>query len=93
MSEQAFWYFEPCAAERVTITVADMPENPGYWVREQGLVGTDRPAVRVTYRESTFYLDDEFGKGWRKVTEEQGSPQAAHAELHPVEGSVRPREA
>lgn len=91
MTEATYWYGETCRAVKVTITVADMPEFPGYWVREQGLVGSERPAVRVTYRKSTFYLDDDLGKAWRKVTEEMGMPTAPHAELHPVGGSVRPR--
>lgn len=91
MAQETFWNFEPCLAEKVTITVAAMPEFPGYWAEEQGLVGTRHPAIRVNYKESIFFLDDEFGKGWRKVTEEQGSPLAAHSEIKAEEGSVEPR--
>lgn len=91
MSEETFWNFEPCEAEKVTITVAAMPEFAGYWAAEQGLVGTRHPAIKVTYKKTVFYLDDQFGKGWRKVTEEQGSPLAAHSQIMAEEGSVELR--
>lgn len=90
--EDTFWNGEPCSAERVIITVADMPHFPGYWAKAYGLVGTEHPAVRIGYRNRTFFIDDEFGKGWRKVTEGRGEMQVPHAELEAEPGSVRTRD-
>ncbi|MEU7771242.1 hypothetical protein AB0C44_07940 [Micromonospora taraxaci] len=74
-----YWNGEPTPAVRVRVIVADAPQFPQYWARP--LVGTERAAVRVTYGGETFYLDDETGTGWRKVTEGHGSPRWGHADL------------
>jgi hypothetical protein len=55
--EQTYWNGEPCEAHRVTVVVADAPAFPKYWARP--FIGTERNAVRVTYNDDTFYLDDE----------------------------------
>lgn len=78
MTERTRWNGEPCRAERVTVTVADDPAFPGYWARD--LVGTRRRAVRVDYGGQTFYLDDEDGSGWAKVTS-GGGPWSPHRSL------------
>lgn len=72
------WNGQPCRAERVTVVVADNPNAPAYWARD--LVGTSRKAVRVDYDGQTFYIDDEGGAGWAKVTA-GGSPRHPHRNL------------
>jgi hypothetical protein len=78
MTERTKWNGEPCRAERVTVTVADNPAFPAYWARD--LVGTQRRAVRVDNGGQTFYLDDEDGSGWAKVTS-GGGPRSPHRNL------------
>lgn len=82
------WNGEPCTARRVTAIVADDGFFPMYWARH--LVGTRRKAVEVEYGGETFYLDDEDGSGWNKVTH-GGSPHWAHSSLTIEPGSVESR--
>jgi len=63
----------------VTVVVADDRRFPAYWARK--LVGTERPAVEVTYNGHTFYIDDANGEGWRKVTNGFGGPRCSHSSL------------
>lgn len=72
------WNGEPVTAVQVRVVVADAPEFPQYWAR--GLVGTERAAVRVTYHGQIFYLDNETGVGWYKVTH-GGGPGLPHRGL------------
>lgn len=72
------WNGERCEAVRVRLVVGES-EAPQYWARH--LVGQERAAVRVTYGGSVFYLDDEDGSGWAKVTEGGGSPRWPHRSL------------
>jgi hypothetical protein len=57
-----------------------------------GLEGTVREAVEVRYGADVFYLDNENGSGWGKVTAGFGSPHVGHSSLpvarvlNPVEG-------
>jgi hypothetical protein len=74
---QGRWNGERVAAVRVRVVVADA-QFPEYWARE--LVGTERAAVRVTYHGRVFYLDDEDGSGWHKVTH-GGGPGLPHRDL------------
>lgn len=74
-----YWNGERCEARKVLVTVADSPEFPQYWARE--FVGQKRKAVEVTYGGETFYLDDENGDGWGKVTIGRGSPWCGHKSL------------
>jgi hypothetical protein len=74
-----YWNGERCKALRVTVVVADDPDIPAYWARP--LVGQRRKAVAVTYNGDTFYLDDEDGQAWAKVTIGRGSPVYGHREL------------
>lgn len=78
-SVPTFWNGERCEARRVRVIVG----NEGRFERPWFLpfVGQEREAVEVTYGRSTFYLDDEGGKGWAKVTEGRGSPQWGHSSL------------
>ncbi|MBE4790986.1 hypothetical protein [Streptomyces caniscabiei] len=82
------WNGEPCLARRVTAIVADSTFFPQYWARD--LVGTHRKAVEVTYGGSTFFLDDEDGSAWAKVTS-GGSPAHGHRDLVVDPGSIQPR--
>lgn len=77
--ELTYWNGERCAARRVTVVVADDGRFPGYWARE--LVGTERPAVEVTYNGHIFYIDDENDEGWLKVTKGFGGPRYPHGSL------------
>lgn len=88
MAEQTQWNGEPCTAMRVMAVVADSEQFPQYWARD--LVGTGRKAVRVDYGGETFYLDDEDGTGWDKVTH-GGSPNWGHRSLEVEPGTVTPR--
>ena len=72
------WNGEPVTAVRVAVRVADAPEFPEYWARQH--VNTIRQAVRVEYYGSTFYLDNEDGSGWYKVTH-GGGPRLPHRDL------------
>lgn len=74
-----YWNGEQVTADRIRVIVADTTKFPNYWARE--LVGTERAAVRVVYGDSVFYLDNENGDGWRKVTEGFGTPGWPHKEL------------
>ncbi|MEU1275292.1 hypothetical protein [Streptomyces sp. NPDC005799] len=82
------WNGEPCTARRITAIVADNQNFPLYWARH--LVGTRRNIVEVVYGKSTFYLDDEDGSGWNKVTH-GGSPHWAHSNISIEAASIEPR--
>lgn len=74
------WNYEPAVAQRVSVVVGEPPPGvfPQYWARD--LVGTVRRAVRVVYGRHVFYLDDEDGSGWFKVTH-GGGPDLPHRDL------------
>ncbi len=82
------WNGEPCTARQITAIVTDAP-FPQYWARH--LVGTRRNIVEVDYGDQTFYIDDEAGEGWHKVTN-GGSPRFAHSNITIDPGSILPRE-
>ncbi|MFJ2719414.1 hypothetical protein [Streptomyces sp. NPDC087437] len=82
------WNGEPCGARRITAIVADDGRFPMYWARH--LVGTRRNIVEVVYGGETFYLDDEDGSGWNKVTH-GGSPHWTHSSITIVPDSIQPR--
>lgn len=79
MTDQpTYWNGEPAPARRVTVVVGPS-QRPTWWCAE--LAGTTRAAVEVTYGGDVFYLDDEDGSGWHKVTEGHGSPRVSHSSL------------
>lgn len=82
------WNGEPCEARRLTAIVADNTAFPGYWARH--LVGTRRDVVEVVYGGETFYLDDEAGEGWNKVTH-GGSPRWGHSNISIDPDSIQAR--
>lgn len=73
-----FWNGEPCQAVRVVVIVG-APPRPTWWCA--ALEGQQRKAVRVTYNGQVFYLDDETGTGWHKVTSGRGDPWIGHKSL------------
>lgn len=79
MSEQTFWNGQPCAARKVVAVVGESMKST-YW--HNGMEGTSRKAVEVVYADQApFYLDNEDGSGWYKVTEGKGSPSVGHKSL------------
>ncbi|MDX3634305.1 hypothetical protein PV728_29390 [Streptomyces europaeiscabiei] len=82
------WNGGPCQARRITAVVADDGRFPQYWARH--LVGTRRQVVEVTYGGETFYIDNEDGSGWNKVTH-GGAPFWGHSSLTIEPNSIQPR--
>jgi hypothetical protein len=77
-TEPTYWSGKRCHAVRCNVIVADA-DFPGYWARP--FVGQVRKAVRVMTDASTFYIDNEDGSGWAKVTKGFGSPSWGHGSL------------
>lgn len=73
-----FWNGEPCSARVVTVVVGKSPRKT-WWCAE--MEGQSRQAVEVDYQGHKFYLDNEDGLGWLKVTEGRGSPAWAHSSV------------
>ena len=73
-----FWNGEPAHAIRCVVAVGK-PLAPTWWCA--GLEGQRRRAVMVTYGGEDFFLDDEDGSGWAKVTVGHGSPRVGHRSL------------
>lgn len=78
MAERTYWNGQPTPCRKARVIVAEPPVDT-WWCA--GLGGTKRNAVRVDYDGDTFYLDDEDGSGWRKVTAARGGPDAPHRSL------------
>lgn len=76
--ERTYWNGEPTPCRKVRVIVGTVPIAT-WWCH--GLTGTEREAVEVTYGEQTFYLDNEDGSGWAKVTRGRGMWTAYHASL------------
>ena len=74
---ETFWNGEPCKAKRLRVIVGPSPAT--WWCAE--LEGAERDAVEVIYGKQTFYLDNEDGSGWLKVTKGRGSPMYGHKSL------------
>ncbi|HEY1116944.1 MAG TPA: hypothetical protein VGE43_04520 [Acidimicrobiales bacterium] len=77
-SSGTFWNGQPTPARKVRVRVGPA-ERETHW--HHGLEGTERSAVVVTYAGERFFLDDEDGSGWRKVTEGHGGPRWPHRSL------------
>lgn len=75
---QTYWNCEPCVARKVTVIVGKAPRST-WWCA--GLEGQSRNAVEVNYHGDLFYLDNEDGSGWNKVTKGRGSPNVGHSQL------------
>lgn len=83
------WNGEPCDARRITAVVADTDMFASYWARQ--FVGTRRDVVEVEYGGRTFYIDDEDGSGWHKVTQGGGSPRCGSKSIAIDPDSIQPR--
>lgn len=76
---RGFWNGEPTRVEQVLVRVGK-PMAPTWWCAD--LEGKTRKAVAVYYfKEGPFFLDDEDGTGWAKVTTGHGSPNQPHSSL------------
>jgi hypothetical protein len=76
--EHTYWNGEPTPCRRVVVRVGTV-EKPTWWCA--GLEGTERRAVEVTYGKQVFYLDNENGSAWGKVTGGMGGPEWGHSSL------------
>ncbi len=76
---KTYWNGESAHASKVYVTVADKGTFKYPWFKD--LVGHVRKAVEVVYGGHCFYLDDEDGRGWQKVTTGKGDPLLGHREL------------
>lgn len=80
---KTFWDGEPADCKRGTAIIARPPGvHPTWWTEVQGLTGTARRVVRVQKDNRIFYIDDQDGSGWRKVTNGRGSWQFGHRSLY-----------
>ena len=76
---ETYWNGEPCEARKVIVIVGESPRST-WWCA--GFAGQQRKAVEVTYAgQPPFYLDNEDGRGWGKVTVGRGSPVYPHSSL------------
>lgn len=81
-----YWNGIPTPARRVRVVVGKAP-LPTWWCAP--LEGQEREAVEVRYVGQVFYLDNEDGQGWAKVTIGRGGPAFGHGEL-PVARVLEP---
>lgn len=87
-----YWNGEPAVCRRVVVVVGHA-QRPTWWCAE--LEGQERDAVEISdgnFAGGRFFIDDEKGAGWWKVTEEGGGPQAGHRSLPSDSVVVRERE-
>ena len=73
-----YWNGEPAACRRVTVIVGESLVDT-WWCAP--LAGQRRAAVEVIYGGRKFFLDNEDGSGWFKVTDGRGSPRWADRSL------------
>lgn len=65
---ETFWNGEPTPCRRVVVKVGTVGK-PSYWFN--GLEGTERKAVEVTYGGDVFFIDDDDGDGQPVYTDQQ----------------------
>lgn len=79
----AKWSGYKCKARRVIIEVGEA-RLPTFWYAP--FVGQEMRAVEITtthpFPEETFYIADEDGNGWHKVTVEGGGPHWGHLSVN-----------
>lgn len=73
-----YWNGEPTPCRRLVVRVGTVPKST-WWCA--GLEGTEREAVEVSYGREVFYLDNENGSAWAKVTLGYGGPEWGHKSL------------
>jgi hypothetical protein len=76
--EQTFWNYEPTPCRKVRVIVGECPVDT-WWCAK--IVGHEREAVEVSYGNNLFYLDNEHGEGWDKVTIGRGGPDYGHSSI------------
>ncbi|HTG95730.1 MAG TPA: hypothetical protein VL866_24225 [Pyrinomonadaceae bacterium] len=86
--EKTYWNGEPANCRRVIVRVGTV-EKPTWWCAD--MEGTERVAVEVNYGKQTFYLDDENGSAWGKVTGGMGGPEWGHKSLPDDSEVIRER--
>lgn len=86
--ELTYWNGEDADCRRVVVRVGTV-ERPTWWCA--GMEGTERDAVEVKYYNQTFYLDDENGLAWLKVTTGRGGPEWGHKSLPDDSEVIRER--
>lgn len=84
-----YWNGEPTPA-RIVRVIVGKSLRPTWWCAD--LEGQEREAVEVNYHGDVFYLDNEDGSGWNKVTHGGGSPQWGHRELPDDSKPVEPQQ-
>jgi hypothetical protein len=87
--EFTYWNGEPCQAQKCEVEVADALQFKNYWARP--LIGQRIKAVEVSVPDpdmEPFYLDNEDGEGWIKVTEGKGMWTYPHKTIEIVEETV-----
>jgi hypothetical protein len=72
-----YWNGQRVVARRLKGTVGESPS--GWWCSK--LKGQIRQVVEVTYYDMVFYIDNQDGSGWIKVTEGRGMPDYPHKSL------------
>jgi hypothetical protein len=75
-----FWNGKFASARRCRVVVGEA-DSPRKWYA--GLEGTEREAVEVRHptEGTVFYIDNEDGSGWGKITWGKGSPAYGHRSL------------
>ena len=88
--KNAWWNGRRCNARIVRVIVGHS-DYPTWWCAQ--LEGQEREAVEIWAADQAgpqpFYIDNEDGIGWRKVTELKGHPMTFHRSL-PVKQVIEP---
>jgi Fe-S cluster assembly scaffold protein SufB len=72
-----YWNGQPTAQfEGVTYEVTHIERTPLHW--QNSLVGTRRQGLRIEYEGHTWYIDNENGEGFYKLTEGKGMWTSGH---------------
>jgi hypothetical protein len=74
---KTYWNGQLSACRRLRAIVGQSPS--GWWCAK--LAGQERDVVEVTYYDAVFYIDNQNGSGWEKVTEGRGQPIHPHRAL------------
>jgi hypothetical protein len=84
-TQTTYWNGEPTPARCVRVVVGKAPRST-WWCAD--FEGQEREAVEVVYGGEPFYLDNEDGSGWAKVTKGRGSPAYRHSSL-PIKNVIQ----
>jgi len=85
---KTYWNGEKAECKKCSLIVADSTKQfPQHWAKH--LIGKRVDAVEVIYGGHKWYLYNDDGTGWIKVTLGKGSPMYGHAEVSPENDSVK----